>query len=82
MGRLPTAAAVRDANANANGGSERKFGVSHLRAPPAGFLAAHHRDLWVSPNGIVFAKPALRKGVLPRMMFEVRRVRGRGILIL
>ena len=62
---------MRDANSN-GGGGERKFGVTHLRAPPPGFLAAHRRDLWVSPNGIVFAAPALRKGVLPRMMFEAR----------
>ncbi len=75
LGRLPTAAAVRDANEG-----ERKFGVTHLRAPPPGFLAAHRRRLWVSPNGIVFATPALRKGVLPRMMFEarVRAMQGRG----
>uniref|UniRef100_A0A3P8WNJ4 DNA polymerase zeta catalytic subunit n=1 Tax=Cynoglossus semilaevis TaxID=244447 RepID=A0A3P8WNJ4_CYNSE len=53
---------------------EFKFGCSSLRVPPE-LLHQLRNDITVSPNGIVFVKAAVRKGVLPSMLEEILNTR-------
>ncbi|XP_045700139.1 DNA polymerase zeta catalytic subunit isoform X2 [Phyllostomus hastatus] len=53
---------------------EFKFGCSSLRVPPDLLYQIRH-DITVSPNGIAFVKPSVRKGVLPRMLEEILKTR-------
>ncbi|GBE80756.1 DNA polymerase zeta catalytic subunit [Sparassis crispa] len=47
-----------------------KFGVTDLRQP-AGFLDTLHDHINVSPNGIMYVKPSVRRGLLARMLTEI-----------
>ena len=47
-----------------------KLGVKAY-APPAGCTAQHQRDVYVSPNGVMFMPSNRRRGVLPRMLQEI-----------
>ncbi|KAM5327186.1 DNA polymerase zeta catalytic subunit isoform 3-T6 [Glossophaga mutica] len=53
---------------------EFKFGCTSLRVPPDLLYQIRH-DITVSPNGIAFVKPSVRKGVLPRMLEEILKTR-------
>ncbi|XP_066229554.1 DNA polymerase zeta catalytic subunit isoform X3 [Saccopteryx leptura] len=53
---------------------EFKFGCTSLRVPPDLLYQIRH-DVTVSPNGIAFVKPSVRKGVLPRMLEEILKTR-------
>ncbi|KAJ3766592.1 hypothetical protein FB446DRAFT_381067 [Lentinula raphanica] len=47
-----------------------KFGVVDLDRPP-GLLERLQEHITVAPNGIMFLKPNVRKGLLPRMLTEL-----------
>ncbi|KAK1171883.1 DNA polymerase zeta catalytic subunit-like [Acipenser oxyrinchus oxyrinchus] len=53
---------------------EFKFGCTSLRVPPD-LLYLLRNDITVSPNGIAFVKPSVRKGVLPSMLEEILKTR-------
>ncbi|XP_037014910.2 DNA polymerase zeta catalytic subunit isoform X1 [Artibeus jamaicensis] len=53
---------------------EFKFGCTSLKVPPDLLYQIRH-DITVSPNGIAFVKPSVRKGVLPRMLEEILKTR-------
>ncbi|XP_021568529.1 DNA polymerase zeta catalytic subunit isoform X2 [Carlito syrichta] len=53
---------------------EFKFGCTSLKVPPDLLYQIRH-DITVSPNGVAFVKPAVRKGVLPRMLEEILKTR-------
>nr|XP_023419436.1 LOW QUALITY PROTEIN: DNA polymerase zeta catalytic subunit [Cavia porcellus] len=53
---------------------EFKFGCTSLRVPPDLLYQIRH-DITVSPNGVAFVKPSIRKGVLPRMLEEILKTR-------
>ncbi|XP_006879098.1 PREDICTED: DNA polymerase zeta catalytic subunit-like [Elephantulus edwardii] len=53
---------------------EFKFGCTSLRVPPDLLYKIRH-DITVSPNGVAFVKPSVRKGVLPRMLEEILKTR-------
>ncbi|KAM5256763.1 DNA polymerase zeta catalytic subunit [Ctenodactylus gundi] len=53
---------------------EFKFGCTSLRVPPDLLYEIRH-DVTVSPNGVAFVKPSVRKGVLPRMLEEILNTR-------
>lgn len=50
--------------------NERQLGFTSTRIAP-GLLDALKSDLTVSPNGILFVKPSVRKGLLGRMLEEL-----------
>uniref|UniRef100_A0A8C5JPK4 DNA polymerase zeta catalytic subunit n=1 Tax=Junco hyemalis TaxID=40217 RepID=A0A8C5JPK4_JUNHY len=51
-----------------------KFGCTSLRVPPDLLYQIRH-DITVSPSGVAFVKPSVRKGVLPRMLEEILNTR-------
>ncbi|KAJ7418270.1 DNA polymerase zeta catalytic subunit [Willisornis vidua] len=51
-----------------------KFGCTSLRVPPDLLYQIRH-DVTVSPSGVAFVKPSVRKGVLPRMLEEILKTR-------
>ncbi|XP_060094185.1 DNA polymerase zeta catalytic subunit [Heteronotia binoei] len=53
---------------------ECKFGCTSLRITPDLLYQLRH-DITVSPSGIAFVKPSVRKGVLPRMLEEILKTR-------
>ncbi|XP_077158008.1 DNA polymerase zeta catalytic subunit isoform X2 [Paroedura picta] len=53
---------------------EFKFGCTSLRITPDLLYQLRH-DITVSPSGIAFVKPSVRKGVLPRMLEEILKTR-------
>ncbi|KAJ8270777.1 hypothetical protein GJAV_G00119170 [Gymnothorax javanicus] len=53
---------------------EFKFGCSSLRVPPD-LLYQLRNDITVSPNGVAYVKPSVRKGVLPTMLEEILKTR-------
>ncbi|XP_036758876.2 DNA polymerase zeta catalytic subunit isoform X2 [Manis pentadactyla] len=53
---------------------EFKFGCTSLRIPPDLLYQIRH-DITVSPSGVAFVKPSVRKGVLPRMLEEILKTR-------
>ncbi|XP_041950538.1 DNA polymerase zeta catalytic subunit [Alosa sapidissima] len=53
---------------------EVKFGCTSLRVPPD-LLYELRNDITVSPNGVAFVKPSVRKGVLPSMLEEILKTR-------
>lgn len=53
---------------------EFKFGCTSLRVPPDLLHQLRH-DITVSPNGVAFVKPSVRKGVLPMMLEEILNTR-------
>ncbi|XP_066469530.1 DNA polymerase zeta catalytic subunit isoform X1 [Tiliqua scincoides] len=53
---------------------EFKFGCTSLRVCPDLLYHLRH-DITVSPCGIAFVKPSVRKGVLPRMLEEILKTR-------
>ncbi|KAG9347443.1 hypothetical protein JZ751_005010 [Albula glossodonta] len=53
---------------------EFKFGCTSLRVPPE-LLYQLRNDITVSPNGIAYVKPSVRKGVLPSMLEEILKTR-------
>ncbi|XP_062428626.1 DNA polymerase zeta catalytic subunit [Rhea pennata] len=53
---------------------EFKFGCTSLRVPPDLLYQIRH-DITVSPCGVAFVKPSVRKGVLPRMLEEILKTR-------
>ncbi|KAK2856635.1 hypothetical protein Q5P01_005370 [Channa striata] len=53
---------------------EFRFGCTSLRVPPE-LLYQLRNDITVSPNGIAFVKPSVRKGVLPSMLEEILNTR-------
>ncbi|XP_025054657.1 DNA polymerase zeta catalytic subunit, partial [Alligator sinensis] len=53
---------------------EFKFGCTSLRVPPDLLYQIRH-DITVSPSGVAFVKPSVRKGVLPRMLEEILKTR-------
>ncbi|XP_048842517.1 DNA polymerase zeta catalytic subunit isoform X1 [Brienomyrus brachyistius] len=53
---------------------EYKFGCTSLRFPPD-ILSQFRHDITISPNGIAFVKPSVRKGVLPSMLEEILKTR-------
>ncbi|XP_058881813.1 DNA polymerase zeta catalytic subunit-like isoform X1 [Acipenser ruthenus] len=53
---------------------EFKFGCTSLRVPPD-LLYLLRNDITVSPSGIAFVKPSVRKGVLPTMLDEIIKTR-------
>ncbi|KAJ2353699.1 DNA polymerase zeta, partial [Coemansia sp. RSA 2618] len=59
-----------DTTATADGSTGRRLGFSNLRVPP-GTLSALKDHITISPNGIMFVKPSVRKGLLGRMLQEI-----------
>ncbi|KAJ8355995.1 hypothetical protein SKAU_G00187890 [Synaphobranchus kaupii] len=53
---------------------EFRFGCTSLRVPPD-LLYQLQNDITVSPNGIAYVKPSVRKGVLPSMLEEILKTR-------
>ncbi|KAM3861188.1 LOW QUALITY PROTEIN: DNA polymerase zeta catalytic subunit [Diretmus argenteus] len=53
---------------------EYKFGCTSLRVPPE-LLYQLRNDITISPNGIAFVKPTVRKGVMPNMLEEILNTR-------
>ncbi|XP_026522470.1 DNA polymerase zeta catalytic subunit [Notechis scutatus] len=53
---------------------EFKFGCTSLRVSPDLLYQLRH-DITISPSGIAFVKPSVRKGVLPRMLEEILKTR-------
>ncbi|XP_070589453.1 DNA polymerase zeta catalytic subunit [Erythrolamprus reginae] len=53
---------------------EFKFGCTSLRVSPDLLYQLRH-DVTISPSGIAFVKPSVRKGVLPRMLEEILKTR-------
>ncbi|CAL8312592.1 unnamed protein product [Lota lota] len=53
---------------------EFKFGCTSLRVP-VDLLYQLRDDITISPNGVVFVKSAVRKGVLPSMLEEILKTR-------
>ncbi|XP_025896491.1 DNA polymerase zeta catalytic subunit [Nothoprocta perdicaria] len=53
---------------------EFKFGCTSLRVPPD-LLYQIRQDITVSPSGVAFVKPSVRKGVLPSMLEEILKTR-------
>ncbi|XP_006839989.1 PREDICTED: DNA polymerase zeta catalytic subunit [Chrysochloris asiatica] len=53
---------------------EFKFGCTSLRVPPDLLYQIRH-DITVSPNGVAFVKPSVRKGVLPKMLEDILKTR-------
>lgn len=53
---------------------EFKFGCTSLRVPPE-LLHQLRNDITVSPNGVAFVKPSVRKGVVPSMLEEILNTR-------
>ncbi|TFK41148.1 hypothetical protein BDQ12DRAFT_697053 [Crucibulum laeve] len=51
-----------------------KLGVVDLDLPP-GLLSTLHEQINVAPNGIMYVKPAVRKGLLGRMLVELLETR-------
>lgn len=49
---------------------QNKLGVSDLHLPP-GILETLQGHLHVAPNGIIYTKPEVRKGLLGRMLIEL-----------
>ncbi|KAJ2631379.1 DNA polymerase zeta, partial [Coemansia sp. RSA 1290] len=59
-----------DTAANSRSGVERRLGFTSLNVPP-GLLSALKDHITISPNGVMFVKPAVRKGLLGRMLQEI-----------
>ncbi|KAL1923394.1 uncharacterized protein VTP21DRAFT_8374 [Calcarisporiella thermophila] len=55
-------------------GGSNKFGVSDLELP-VGFLSDMRQYITISPNGMMFLKAEVRKGLLGRMLTEVLETR-------
>ncbi|XP_034088737.1 DNA polymerase zeta catalytic subunit [Gymnodraco acuticeps] len=53
---------------------EFRFGCTSLRVPPD-LLYQLRNDITVSPNGIVFIKSSVRRGILPSMLEEILNTR-------
>ncbi|KAF5890315.1 DNA polymerase zeta catalytic subunit, partial [Clarias magur] len=53
---------------------EFRFGCTSLRVPPD-LLYQLRNDINISPNGVVFVKASVRKGLLPRMLEEILHTR-------
>uniref|UniRef100_A0A8D2JBW4 DNA polymerase zeta catalytic subunit n=1 Tax=Varanus komodoensis TaxID=61221 RepID=A0A8D2JBW4_VARKO len=53
---------------------EFKFGCTSLRVSPDLLYRLRH-DITVSPSGIAFVKPSVKKGVLPKMLEEILTTR-------
>ncbi|KAI8976865.1 hypothetical protein BDB01DRAFT_801654 [Pilobolus umbonatus] len=51
-----------------------KFGVTEY-SPEPGFVHAHKDQITVSPNGIMFVKPEIRKSILATMLTELIETR-------
>lgn len=51
-------------------GTAKKFGVTRLEYPE-GFLTPLKNQINVSPNEVMFTKPNVRSGVLPRILQEI-----------
>ncbi|KAF8581637.1 hypothetical protein K439DRAFT_1635972 [Ramaria rubella] len=49
---------------------KNKFGITNLENPP-GLLSAVQELLTISPNGMLFVKPEVRRGLLGRMLTEL-----------
>ncbi|KAJ2455957.1 DNA polymerase zeta [Coemansia sp. RSA 2336] len=59
-----------DTVADSSGGVERRLGFTNLHVPP-GLLSALKDHITISPNGVMFVKPSVRKGLLGRMLQEI-----------
>ncbi|KAJ2722571.1 DNA polymerase zeta [Coemansia sp. Benny D115] len=78
LGSLEDLAGATDASeagsayANLDGGADNKrhLGFTSVSIPP-GMLTALKNHVTVSPNGILFVKPAVRRGLLGRMLQEL-----------
>ncbi|KAJ2888498.1 DNA polymerase zeta, partial [Coemansia asiatica] len=57
-----------DAKAQVN--DRRRLGFTNINVPP-GMLTALKDKINISPNGVVFVKPSVRKGLLGRMLQEL-----------
>ncbi|KZT02722.1 uncharacterized protein LAESUDRAFT_399797 [Laetiporus sulphureus 93-53] len=53
---------------------QNKFGVTELHQPP-GLLESLQDHIIVAPNGIMYVKPEVRKGLLGRMLTELLETR-------
>ncbi|KAJ2867010.1 DNA polymerase zeta [Coemansia aciculifera] len=56
-------------------GTSRRLGFTSVHMP-AGMLNALKDNVTVSPNGVLFVKPAVRRGLLGRMLNELLESRG------
>ena len=72
LGRVPSETLLRRmAEGTVSAGElEKSLGVAKLSLP-LGTLAQLQDHIWISPNGVMFLKPSLRPGLLPRLLKEI-----------
>ncbi|KAJ2480659.1 DNA polymerase zeta [Coemansia sp. RSA 2131] len=56
--------------ADSSDGSDHRLGFTNLHIPP-GILSEFKDQITVSPNGVMFVKQSVRKGLLGRMLQEI-----------
>ncbi|KAI9502882.1 hypothetical protein BX070DRAFT_225753 [Coemansia spiralis] len=73
LGRLEEAASVPASVSILSGdsGSSRRLGFTSFDMPSGLLAALGHSNITVSPNGVMFVKPSVRKGLLGRMLQEI-----------
>ncbi|KAJ2551551.1 DNA polymerase zeta, partial [Coemansia sp. RSA 1933] len=54
-----------------NGSTERRFGFTSMAVPPGLLNTLGCQNIAVSPNGVMFVKSSVRKGLLGRMLEEI-----------
>ncbi|KAJ1904929.1 DNA polymerase zeta, partial [Coemansia sp. IMI 209127] len=70
LGSLDNASSFGHAGAG-DGSTERRFGFTSIAVPPGLLSTLGHQNITVSPNGILFVKQSVRKGLLGRMLEEI-----------
>ncbi|KAJ2572011.1 DNA polymerase zeta [Coemansia sp. RSA 1813] len=70
LGSLDSAAGFDFASTGSEG-IDRRIGFTSMTVPPGLLSTLGHQNINVSPNGILFVKSSVRKGLLGRMLEEV-----------
>ncbi|KAJ2659947.1 DNA polymerase zeta, partial [Coemansia sp. RSA 1200] len=70
LGRIEDVAGYAPASAG-DGAASRRFGFTSMAIPPGLLSAIGHQNITISPNGVMFVKSSIRKGLLARMLEEI-----------